>query len=276
MAHSYPPDVALSLAHLSEIDTPPVPLLRAAAAAGFATIGLRIAPASPGGVVYPLATAAEQAEIRALIAESGTAVMYVELIALGPNFDAAQARRTLEVGAALGATRLAVSGESTDFARIADQMAQVCAMAAPLGIAVDIEFMPYRGVATLADAAEVVRRAAQPNGHVLVDALHMHRSASTAANLATLPPGAIGTYQVCDAPIEAPPFAELMIEARTNRLLPGHGAIDLRAQIAALPPGTPLGVEVPLYTTRTDIGMAARLALLVSSTRTFLNREAST
>ena len=47
-------DVPLSLAHLSELDVPPLELVELAARAGFASIGLRTSPASPGGVVYPL------------------------------------------------------------------------------------------------------------------------------------------------------------------------------------------------------------------------------
>ena len=274
MANRYPPDTKLSLAHLSELDTPPIPLLRAAAAAGFDSVGLRVAPASPGGIVYALETAAERAEIRAVIADTGCSVLYIEMINLGPDYDAGFTRRTLELGAAIGATRLGVSGESADFGLVAAQFAETCAMAAPLGIEVDIEFMPYRKVATLMDAAEVVRRTGAANAHIMVDALHMHRSFSTAAQLATIPPSAIGTYQICDAPAAPLAFDQLVIEARTRRLLAGQGGIALREQIAALPPGTPLGVEVPLAGARPDLNAAQRLALLVSSTRQFLQNEA--
>jgi sugar phosphate isomerase/epimerase len=274
MTHRYPPDTPLSLAHLSELDQPPVPLLRAAAAAGFASIGLRIAPASPGGIVYPLADAAERAELCRLAAGTGTSVLYVEMINLGPDYDADLARRTLDTGAAIGASRLAVCGESADFGLVAAQLAELCAHAAPFGIAVDIEFMPYRRVATLADAADVVRRSAAANAHVLVDALHMHRSGSTVTQLAALPAAAIGTYQICDAPAAPLPFDELVVEARTRRLLAGTGGIPLRAQIAALPPGTPLGVEVPLAGARPDLDAAARLKLLVAATHHFLQQGA--
>ena len=64
----------LSLAHLSELDVPPLELVELAAKAGFASIGLRTSPASPGGVVYPLRTAAEQAEMRKRLADNGMKV----------------------------------------------------------------------------------------------------------------------------------------------------------------------------------------------------------
>lgn len=269
-----PPDTPLSLAHLSELATPPLPLLHAAAAAGLDSIGLRTAPAAPNTIVYPLDSAAERADIRAAVKATGTSVLYVEMINLGPDYDRDFARRVMERGADIGATRLGVSGMSDDFALVAAQLAELCADAAPLGFAVDIEFMPYRPVATLMDAAEVVRRSGAANAHIMVDALHMRRSGSTAAQLAALEPALIGTYQLCDAPAAAPPFDQLPTEARTRRLLPGEGGIELRDQIAALPPGTPLGVEIPLATARPDLDPAARLKLIVDATRSFLTKEA--
>jgi sugar phosphate isomerase/epimerase len=267
---SFSPDAPLSLAHLSEIDVPPLELVAAAARGGFSSVGLRTAPAVLGGVAYPLRTASEQAALRRLIAETGVSVLYIELISLGAATRADDHKPMLDVGAAIGATRLAVAGDSSDFALVADRMAAICDLAAPLGIAVDLEFMPYRGVATLADAVEVVRRAGRPNAHVLLDALHFFRSTSSLALLAGLDPTLIGTFQICDAPRAAPPHAELVVEARTRRLLPGQGELPLWPLIDALPAAVPLGVEVPLYSQRSDLDPASRLAMLVAATRQFL------
>ena len=77
-----PDTMPLSIAHLSELDTPPLDYIEFAARAGFASIGLRPNPAAPGGIVYPLATATEQAELRRPIKATGVSVMYIELIGL--------------------------------------------------------------------------------------------------------------------------------------------------------------------------------------------------
>ena len=61
---------------------PPLELVELAARAGFASIGLRTSPASPGGVVYPLRTAAEQAEMRRRLADNGVKVLEVEMVPL--------------------------------------------------------------------------------------------------------------------------------------------------------------------------------------------------
>jgi sugar phosphate isomerase/epimerase len=129
-------------------------------------------------------------------------------------------RAMLDAGAALGASRLAVSGDSADFSILAQRLAEMCDLARGYGIAVDVEFMPYRPVRCLADAIEVVKRAERPNAHILVDALHLFRSGSALQELARLDPAMIGTFQICDAPSHAPPPDELVIKACTRRLRP--------------------------------------------------------
>jgi hypothetical protein len=62
-------------------------------------------------------------------------------------------------------------------------------------------------------------------------------------------------------------------EARTHRLLPGHGELPLSTLVDALPAGTPFGIEVPLAGQRPDLDPGARLALLVSATREFLKKR---
>lgn len=260
--------VPLSMAHLCEIDTPPLQLIEAAAKAGLASVGLRVAQASPGGIEYPLRSEAERAEVRRRIADTGTSVLYVELISISEKTRAAEHRPLLETGAAIGATRLCVAGDSSNLAVVAEKFADICDLAKPYGIAVDFEFMPFRAVRTVAEAAQIVRTAARPNGHVLVDALHVFRSKSPIDDVAKLGPTLTGTFQICDAPL-APP-ADLVAEARTNRLIPGEGAIDIWAMIEAMPADTPIGVEVPLALQYPSLSPAERLALLVKRTRSYL------
>jgi sugar phosphate isomerase/epimerase len=262
-------NIPLSLAHLSELDVPPIELVALAAAAGFASIGLRTSPASPGGIAYPLRTPAEQAEMRRLLAATGISVLYIEMVALSEATRVPDYRPMLETGAAIGATRLTVGGDSEDFSAVADKLAEMCDLAHPFGIAVDLEFMPFRAVQSLAHAVEVVRRADRPNAHILVDALHVFRSGSSLSLLGSLDPALLGTFQICDAPAMAPPREDLITEARTRRLLPGEGGLDLKSLIDALPQ-IPFGIEVPLASQYPHLDPGARLALLVTRTREFL------
>lgn len=271
MSEPWYASLPLSMAHLCELDTPPAELITAAAAAGLASVGFRIEPAAPGGIEYPLRTAAEQAEVRRRCNETGVGVLYVELISLSERTVAADHRRLLETGAAIGASRLTVAGDSTDLALVADKLGEICDLAAPLGIAVDLEFMPFRGVRSLADALAVVRECGRSNAHILIDALHIMRSATPVASIRALDPRLVGTFQICDGPLAAPARADLVTEARTRRLIPGEGQFPLIDMLDALPAGTPIGVEVPMATWMAEEPPAARLLHLVSTTRNLLN-----
>jgi sugar phosphate isomerase/epimerase len=260
----------LSVAHLSELEVPPPQLIEFSARAGFASVGLRVSPAVPGGINYPLRSDAERADMRRRMKATGVSVLYVELISLSRATKAADHIPLLETGAALGATRLAVAGDDADFAIVAERMAEICDLAKTYGIAVDLEFMPFRAVRSLADAAKVVRLAKRPNAHILLDALHFYRSGSTIAELAGIDPFMLGTFQICDAPRAAPPPDGLATEARVRRLLPGDGGLDLRALVDALPQGIPFGVETPVAGQFPHLDPQARLTMMVSRTREFL------
>lgn len=265
-------NIPLSIAHLCELDTPPATLIEIAGAAGFASVGLRIEPAAPGGIAYPLRALEERADMRARMEATGVSVLYVELVSLSEATRAENHKMLLETGAALGATRLCVAGDSTDLRLVADRLASICELARQYAIAVDLEFMPFRAVRTLEEAAEVVRLANQPNAHVLVDTLHVCRSGSSLDVLRTLDPRRIGTLQICDAPKVAPPAGELVVEARTHRLVPGQGGLALWPIIDALPDDVAIGVEVPLATLWPMMEPVARLARLAKETRAFLEQ----
>jgi sugar phosphate isomerase/epimerase len=175
----------LSVAHLSELDVPPLQLVEFAARAGFASIGLRTNAAAPGGIAYPLATTAEQAEMRSRMDATGVSVMYIEMVGLSEATRVADYRPMLERGAAIGASRMAVAGDTADFAVVGERMAEMCDLARDYGIAVDIEFMPFRPVKTFSDALEVVQKADRPNAHILIDALHVPTAVSTKSGAPT-------------------------------------------------------------------------------------------
>ncbi len=260
--------IPLSLAHLSELDIPPADLAAMAGAAGFASVGLRMMAAVPGGTAYPLRDVAGQGALRHACATAGVSVLYAEMIGLSRDTDLADCAAMVQAAAAIGATRIGVSGDDPDHAAVADRMAAICALARPFGMAVDIEFMRFRAVATLQEAVAVVRRTGAPNAHVLLDALHFFRAGGTLPALRGLDPALLGTVQLCDAP--AMPPTDLAAEARTARLFPGEGGLDLRGFMAALPPGIPLGVELPIAARFPDLAPPARIRLMAERTRAFL------
>lgn len=241
------PAKGFGLAHLGFLELDPPALIDVAARAGFATVSVRSRAAVPGGPEYPLRPGSSLGrQTLARVHASGVTVLQVELLALGRETGEASWRSVVEGGAAIGATRVVAVGDDPDDHLLADRLAALCAIAAEHGMTVDLEFMPFRHLATLAQALRVVDLAAQDNARVMVDALHLFRSGGGAADVASAPASSLGVVQLCDAPLAAPAHEGLAAEARERRLLPGEGELPLDALLAAVPEGSPLVAEIPV------------------------------
>ncbi|MDQ0467692.1 sugar phosphate isomerase/epimerase family protein [Labrys wisconsinensis] len=249
---------SFALAPLTFLACPPPELVTLAAGAGYDHVGLRVLPASPGGLAHPLASdPALLRETLARMAATGVGVFDLEVIRIGPGFRLADCTALLELGEALGARAVVVAGDDPDESRLAAGFAAVCEAARPFGLTADLEFMPWTCVPTARAALRIVEAAAEPNGGVLVDPLHVARSATTLADIAAIPAGRLHYAQICDAPAAAPATVEgLILAARSERLLPGEGDIDLAGLFRILPAGLPVSVEVPT-TSRAHLGREA-------------------
>src|SRR5690606_29392569 len=104
------------------------------------------------------------------------------------------------------------------------------------GLTINLEFTPWTTLNTLARTRELVERTARPNAEILVDTIHVARSASTPEDISAIDPARLSYCQICDAPPGVPTDREeLLFTARKERLLPGEGGVDLDAQISRLP-----------------------------------------
>ncbi|RZF27931.1 sugar phosphate isomerase/epimerase [Paraburkholderia sp. UYCP14C] len=262
----------LAVAHLTALDIAPLPWVRLAARAGFNGVGLRMHPATPGGVAYPvMAGSAAHRDLRDAMAGEGIAVRDVEFIPIVPTLDAASFVPLFEAAAALGARCVSVSGDDPDAARLAANLAALAELAEPFGLRIDLEFMRWRHVGTLAQARAALERAAHPNLALLVDALHLSRAGGTPDDVAALPPESIGFVQLCDALATLPANDdEAILEARTARLAPGDGALPLEALLRAVAPDVVLSVEMPMP----SLPAQARMDLAYQSARRVVDRAA--
>jgi sugar phosphate isomerase/epimerase len=264
----------LAVAHLTALDVAPVPWVRLAARAGFDAVGLRMHPAVPGAVAYPSTpgTAAHR-ELQHALAGEGIAVHDVEFIPVVPDIDPASFAGLFEAAASLGARCVNVSGDDPDERRLADRLAALAELARPFRLRIDLEFMRWRHIGSLARAREMVERVAHPNLAVLVDALHLSRSGGTPDDVGRMPRGSIGSAQLCDARSQLPSSDDDAIrEARTDRLPPGDGALPLDALLRALPANVLLSVEMPYPSLPAD----ARLELAHRSARRVVDGIAAT
>jgi sugar phosphate isomerase/epimerase len=137
-----------------------------------------------------------------------------------------------------------VHGADAEHARIVDNFGRLCDLAARYRLAANLEPMPWVEISTVAKAKRVVDDAGRDNGATLVDAIHFFRADNRLDELRGLRQNYL---QFCDASAERPTeTAELIRQARGDRLPPGEGGLDLHGLLAATPAGLPLSLEVPL------------------------------
>jgi len=248
----------ISLAYLTTVPLAPPEAIRLAAELGYDAVGLRALPAAPGGDASPLIEDASlRAETRRAIT-SGVPVFDMEIVRLAADFAVERFRPFLELCGELGVRAILTAGDDPDEARLTASYAAFCEAAAPYTLTADLEFMPWTRVPNARAALRIVSAAGQPNGRVLVDALHAGRSRTTLADIAAIPATRLSYAQICDAPGEIPKTDESLIHtARQARLLPGEGGIDLVGIFAQLPTDLPISVEVPNLARSHELGVRA-------------------
>jgi sugar phosphate isomerase/epimerase len=119
----------------------------------------------------------------------------------------------------------------------------LCELAARYDLAANIEPMPWVQVSTVARAKRILAGTARPNQGLLVDPIHFFRADNRLDELQ----GVRTNYvQLCDAPAERPgDMQEVIRQARSDRLFPGEGGLDLQGLLRALPADLPISVETP-------------------------------
>jgi len=237
-----------SLSYLTAPKMHPSEVLRIAAKTGYKAIGIRILPAAPGGEYFPLIeNPHELPGILNTMQETGISICDLEMIRLNADFDVDQLKGFFEVGAKLKAKHILVAGDDPDTSRLSDAYAKLCEACAPYGLTADLEFMPWTEIKSIKDAYKVIQRANNPsNAGIIIDSLHFARSDSDISDIAKIPNHLFHYAQICDASGTKPATdAELISDARTNRLLPGEGGIDLKSIFTSISPNMPISIEIP-------------------------------
>jgi sugar phosphate isomerase/epimerase len=264
--------IPLSLSYYTVPELAPPAMVRAAAAAGFRFVGLRLLNGQPGRDAAPLLQdAALRRETLACMRDSGLDALDASGARLIPGTDMTAFEPFLETAAAMGARHVLATGDDPDRARLLARFAQLCEQAAGFGLSVDLEFVPWMTTGNLAIAADIVRDVNCENFGIAVDALHFSRSRSRVDNLAALPPRWFRYVQLCDAPAEFDEHREALLHAAVReRLFPGEGGIDLVSLLRALPRGIPVALEIPTATLAQTMPAAQRLTHAVAAARAVL------
>ncbi|MES2496200.1 MAG: sugar phosphate isomerase/epimerase [Pseudomonadota bacterium] len=249
----------------------PVDTIRAAAAGGFDAVGLWIETADW--------TASLFRETRAALADTGLPLLDVEVIWLKPDSSIDDHRRTIDIGAELGAANVLCVSSDPDHGATADRLAELCRHAEGSGMRVALEYGVFTEVKNLAAALAILDRVAHPLRALLLDPIHIDRSGGSFDALAAIDPALLPYAQICDAPAARPDpddFDAVFIDACDLRAHCGEGGLPLDRFYRALPAGLPLSVELRSKALYEGFPEAdARARAVAEKTRRWLKARAS-
>ncbi len=231
-----------SLAHLTVLGCPPPELAYVAARAGYDYFSPRlIYMGLPGEPNYALAENPEMLrQTKRAIASTGIKVHDIELARIHDDMHPTKYLPAMEVAAELGAKAVLSSiwTNNTDYA--IEKFAEVCDLAKPFGLTVDLEYVPIAGVNSLASAVHVLRTINRSNAGLMVDTHHFQRAGDQVGDLDALPREWFHFAHLCDAQGEIPSDRnELIRIMREERLYAGEGGIDIASILRHLPATSP-------------------------------------
>lgn len=265
-----------SLAHLTVLGCPPPEMTYIAARAGYDFVSIRIIYMGlPGEPNYALAQNPELLrQTKRALDSTGVRVHDIELARIQDGADVKRYVPALEVAAELGARAVLSSIWTPDLAHATEQFAQLCDLAQPYKLTVDLEPVPITPVRTVADAAAVLRQVKRDNAGLVVDAHHFHRALDTPAALDGLPREWFHFAQICDAPARIPTEREEMIRCmREQRLYLGEGGIDVAGIFERLPQMV-YSIELPHLARARELGYAEHAFRSLESARSYFGAHA--
>lgn len=245
-----------SLAHLTVLECSPAKMTYIAAKAGYDYVSFR--PIGLGTVnepQYPLAENKRMfTETKQALQETGLKLLDIEMVRIYEGVNLLDYVPAFEIAAELGAKHVLTTISTDDKNFAIEKYAEVCELAKPFGLTIDLEFITWYNISSLSAAEEVIRKANCDNGGILVDMLHFDRSKIKLEELDALPPEWFHYAHVCDAPKEIPTTTEGLIHtAREDRLHVGEGDIDIKGILNRLP-DIPYSLEIPHAKRAVELG----------------------
>lgn len=268
-------DYQYSLAHLTVLACAPPELVYVAARAGYDYISPRlIYMGLPGEPNYALAENPEMLrQTKRALASTGIRVHDIELARIHDDLHPTKYLPAMEVAAELGAKAVLSSIWTPNLGYAAEKFAQVCDLAKPFGLTVDLEYVPIAAVNTLAGAVDILRQVDRPNAGLMVDTHHFHRALDTPEALDALPREWFHFAHLCDAQGEIPSDrAEMTRILREERLYVGEGGIDI-AEILRHLPVPVLSIELPHLARVKEFGTAEHAFRCLESAKKYIGEK---
>jgi len=223
-------NLIFSLAYLTVPGTHPADLVELAAACGYNGVSPRnISMRLPGEPDFSLENDEIFHSVRGALERTGLPLMDIELARIADGIDVMSYEKNIARAAELGARYVITSVWTEDRSFALNELKKLCDLAGKYGLLVNLEFMSFSGVRTLATARRIIQSAGRPNLRLMIDCLHAHRAGVTQAMLEAVPREEFGFIHLCDGPAWIPPVdhPDMTGVARSGRFYVGEGAIDI-------------------------------------------------
>ena len=215
---------------------------------------------------------------RKALEETGLKCFDIELMRILRTIDPKDFLPAFEAGAELGATQAICSAWTdvrNDRSYIVEKFAEICDLAEPFGLTVNLEFPAFSRLSSLDECVEILELAGRPNQGILVDTLYMHFNKTPLFALERVPSEWINFLHVCDADDLAYTRDEMIRIARDARLYPGEGAIDFSA-VNYLFPNLPLAIELPNAKRSAELGHEQHARSCLEAARNIFEPKSAT
>ncbi len=261
-----------SLAHLTVLGCAPPEMTYIAARAGYDYVSIRpIYMALPGEPNYALAENKQLLrQTRTALNSTGVRLHDIELARIFDGVDVTCYLPAMEVAAELGgkAVLSSIWGGERDY--YIEKFAELCDLARPLGLTVDLEYVPVASVRDLAGAVDVLRTIDRPNAGLMIDMHHVHRAHDDPADLDALPREWFHFAHLCDAPAEIPAERQELVRImREARLYVGEGGIDVAGILEHIPPCV-YSIELPHTARHEELGYAEHATRCLETLKAYL------
>ncbi|MBB6284541.1 sugar phosphate isomerase/epimerase family protein [Geobacillus subterraneus] len=264
-----------SLAHLTVLGCPPPEMTHIAARAGYDYVSFRIIYMGlPGEPNYALAENPQLLrETKEALRETGVKLLDIELARIDADIDPKRYEPAMEVAAELGGRHVLSSIWTTDRSAYIERFAELCELAKPYGLTVDLEYVPIAAVTNLAGVIDVLNTVKQDNAGIMIDLHHFHRAGDSPEALENVPREWFHFLHLCDAPGEIPASKEEMTRIlREERLYIGEGGIDI-ADIVRRMPEIPCSIELPNIQRVKELGYEEHARRCLQSAKDYFARH---
>lgn len=235
----------LALEPLTFADMPGPELLRLAHRTGYDFASLTLMETATGRHQDLVTDAGLRRETAQWLREVGLGIQTVEVFNLNPQADPASFGPVIAAAAELGARcATAIIWENDDLDDALRKFAALCDLAEGTGVRINLEFFTScKSMGSLPAALAFLERSGRSDAGLVLDILHVMRSAGSLDVLQLVDPALVGAVQLCDGPELYE--GDLLEEAGRNRGVPGTGCFPCREFLAWLPKDAVVGIEVP-------------------------------